>query len=69
MPKTKIKPRNKTFVKVTNNEIYKEIKSLHAKVDKINGKTKVNRIIGLGGIGLGMFVLGWLIRLAIKGGG
>ena len=37
-----VKPKNKTFIKITNQDIFNEIKSLGDKVGSINTRSKIN---------------------------
>ena len=36
-------PNNRTFVKITNRDIYEKLESLETYVTKIGGKVKLNR--------------------------
>ena len=37
-----VKPKNKTFIKITNQDIFDEIKALGVQVGSINTRSKIN---------------------------
>ena len=52
------KPGDKTFVKVTNKDIYEAIQELTNHVKITNGKVKLNRWIAVTALAIGLGALG-----------
>ena len=49
-------PNNKTFVKITNRDIFEKIETLETHVLKMGGKIKLNRVIA--GIAISIALVG-----------
>ena len=52
---------DRTFVRITNREIYSKLESIEDKINKTNGKVKLNRWIATTGLSI---ILATLIGLA-----
>ena len=57
---------DKTFIKVTNEDIYKILLEVKDHVKETNGKVKMHQKLISGLIGGGVIVCGWIISLTIK---
>ena len=51
----------RTFVRITNNDIFDKIESMHEDLIKQNGKIKLNRWIATTALSIGLFLVGWKI--------
>ena len=58
---------SKTFVRITNKEIYEKLIEIEHKVDRTNGAVIAHRLwlrILTGAFGVGfLFVIGWILKL------
>ena len=57
------KMTEKTFVKITNKDIYNKLCEVEFHVLKTNGKVKLNKWIATTALGFVFVIIGWLICL------
>ncbi len=55
------KDDDKTFLKITNRDIYEKLEAIDKKLDYTNGTVKFHTKLIWGSYGFGMAVLSWLI--------
>ena len=54
----------KTFHKVTNDDIFKEVQKLHTCVEDMRGQIKLNQWIATSALGVSVAAIGWIFKLA-----
>lgn len=58
--------KEKTFIKITNKDIYNKLEEIEKHVIETNGKVKLNRWIATTALSALFIIIGWLSSYIIK---